>query len=178
MTAQQKTNYMERYQQKMRDVPREERRSMFRPENLSETERRQMRENMGAAREEQMLAEARAFFQLSPEEQEAYWEKRFQEREERWGQMRERRREAEKSGEVRPEGERRRGEGRGDGKGEGRGEGRGGPWGRGPRGGADQMQKRQQERLSQSSHEDRAILSEYFRRMREAMQKRYPERAR
>ncbi len=163
MSTEEKTEYMQQYRERLRDVPREERRQMYRSENLSDKERRSLRQNMGEVRREQMLTEAQAFFKMSPAEQDAFLDKRLDDMAARRKGWAERRKGAGKSGQKSRSDRR------------GKGEGHRGPWGRGNRN-ADQIQKRMQQRLSDRDPEERAIISEYWRRFHERMMQRRAQR--
>jgi len=164
MSIEARADYTRRCRERTREMPREERRAMFRSDALSDAERRQMFQNMGEVRQQQMLEEAKRYFALSESEREAYLDERVKEMAERRGGPRvEGRRPPDRLGEA---SQRRRGEG---------GERRGGPWGRRNRN-PDEMVRRGQRRLSEHNPEERAYIEEYFRVLREARRRARQQR--
>lgn len=140
------------YVRKVRELPEERRREVFRREGLTEKERSRLRRSMRGGFREQMLKEAMGFFELSPREQVARLDKRIDEMAARRKAWEERRKQA---GEEGATGQRRR-------------EGR---WRRG-RMSADQIQKRMEQRLSEFTPRERARIREYWRRYRERLARR------
>ena len=125
---------------KLRELPSEKRAEIMRPENVDDDTRAAIRQNMQGMREvmmARMLEDVRAFFKLTPAEQEKHLDARLDE----WGSRRRQRPPRTASGGT-----------------------NGGPHRRRTRD-PDQMQKRMQERISDSSAEERAIISEYFKRL-------------
>lgn len=146
MSTEEKTEYV----QKVRKMSRETLGKIYRSENLSDKEKRALRQNMGEVRREQMLTEARAFFKMSPAEQDAFLDKRLDEKD-AWGKKWAKRpKKTEKPGEKSKTGQPRKGEGR-------------------RKKNADEIQKLWQQKLSDYDPEERAIFSEYWRRFKERM---------
>jgi hypothetical protein len=140
----------EDFMERVQALPDDKRRELFRPEGVDEKTRTALRENMRETMEGRMLEEAKSFFKLGADEQVAELDKRIDDMEARRAEFASRRA-----------------------AGDANSPGRGGP-GRGPRGPVDpdKVQARMQERIESRPAEERAIMSEYFKRLHERMQQR------
>jgi hypothetical protein len=140
----------EQYLDKVRSVP-ERRTALFRMEELPEDQRGKARDNMGAVGRAAMAKEAVAFFKMTPEQQDAYLQKKKEEEEQRQKEREQRRAEAAQSGDTKS----------------GDTAQKGPPRQRGSRN-PDVMEKRMQARLSETTPEERACMQQYWLVLRAA----------
>jgi len=138
------------YSERLRQLPEDRRRELFQVQGLTSQERRRLGGNMGRGFRREMMQEMKDFFKLSPEQQLAALDKRIAEMDARRRDMQARR--------PNPGG----------------GARQSGTPGRPPRGprriNADRMQQFMEQRLSNTTPEERAVMSEYWRRLRERRQ--------
>ena len=143
------------FMSKLRELPPEKGMAILRADDVDDETRAKLRENMRGMRETmrtQMVDEARKFFKLSPEEQTAHLDKRIEEWEARRKEWEARRKERE----ARPDANQT----------DTNADRPHGPWRRG-KPDPDQMQKFMQGMISNTTAEERAIMSEYFKRLHE-----------
>jgi len=150
------------YLKALRELPEDRRRKVFRMEGASEETRSRARQNMRETQQEDSRRQMEEFFKLGPGEQTAFLDARIDEMEVRRKEWETRRARAEASGETREE--RTRKEGPPGGRRDGR------------KFDPDAAERRMQQRLSDSSPEERAQRRVFFTRLMERYRQRFPDR--
>lgn len=135
------------------DVPREQRRELFErmrseSENLTDEQRRSLREEASASRRQEMQQRMSKYFEMSAEERVAYLDAQIDEMEQRRKEWEKRARQRDANGDAR--------------RGDGQGRGRFGPGGRRGNATAEQRNDRRRGFLSMSSAGDRAQFVAYI----------------
>jgi len=150
------------YLDRLRELPDDRRRTIFRMEGASEEVRSRARRTLRETRREQGRTDMAAFFKMSPEEQTTHLDKRIDEMEKRRSEWRRRREEAEKSGKETPQRTERTE--------------RRGPWGRDGKMDPDRVERRMQQHLSDRTPEERSQRRQYMMRLMQRYRERFPDR--